>query len=120
MTDDLDRIYSSDEDLIPSSGFTDAVMHAVRLEAATPAAIPFPWRRAAAGVAAAIVLLVTVAVEASRFARAGMFDEPPAWPSMSWFQAATSSQWAWPIGGLILAALMTSTAMRMGRWLGER
>lgn len=45
----IDRILSSEETLFPSSGFAAAVMQRVREEAATPAPLPFPWKRAAFG-----------------------------------------------------------------------
>jgi hypothetical protein len=45
----LDQILSSDDVLTPSSGFAAGVMEAVREAAAEPPALPFPWRRFAAG-----------------------------------------------------------------------
>ena len=50
--DDLDRIFSREEDIVPSSGFAGGVMDAVRNQASTPPPIPFPWRRAIPGLAA--------------------------------------------------------------------
>jgi hypothetical protein len=35
-----------EEELLPSSGFVASVMDRVRQEAALPAPIPFPWKRA--------------------------------------------------------------------------
>lgn len=63
MTDaDLDRALRSENDsILPSSGFAAAVMAAVEREAAVPAPIAFPWKRAIPGlvaVAAAVVLLI--------------------------------------------------------------
>lgn len=53
MTDDeLDRILSQEEDIVPSSGFAGGVMDAVRNQASTPPPIPFPWRRAIPGLVA--------------------------------------------------------------------
>jgi hypothetical protein len=49
---ELDRIFSRDADLVPSSGFASAVMDAVRDEASAPPPIPFPWKRALPGIAA--------------------------------------------------------------------
>jgi len=62
-SDDLDRIFTSDmDDIQPSSGFVSSVMEAVRSEAAPPP-IPFPWKRALPGLAAAaVVVLVWVLV----------------------------------------------------------
>lgn len=45
----IDRILSSEEPLIPSSGFLASVMESVREEAAAPRPIPFPWKRCIPG-----------------------------------------------------------------------
>jgi hypothetical protein len=55
--DEMDRILSRDEQIAPSSGFVSSVMDAVRREAATPPPIPFPWERAAPGLAGWAVTL---------------------------------------------------------------
>jgi len=64
---ELDCILSRDGGIVPSSGFVAGVMDAVRREASTPQPIPFPWKRAAPGLAAWGVVLVA-AVIASRSA----------------------------------------------------
>jgi hypothetical protein len=56
--DDLDRMLSGEEDIVPSSGFVSNVMDAVRCEASTPPPIPFPWKWALPGLAAWTTLLV--------------------------------------------------------------
>jgi len=61
--DDLDRILSSQQEIIPSSGFVDAVMDAVRRESEAPP-MPFPWKRALPGLFAACFTLVSVLVAA--------------------------------------------------------
>lgn len=50
----LDRILSSEPELMPSSGFLAAVMERVEEESVAPAPIPFPWRRAIPGIVLAI------------------------------------------------------------------
>lgn len=45
----LDRILSTEEELIPSSGFLASVMERVEDEARAPAPIQFPWKRAIPG-----------------------------------------------------------------------
>ena len=55
MRNDINHALSGEEEIVPSSGFTASVMDAVRREAATPAPIPFPWKRALPG---AVVLCV--------------------------------------------------------------
>jgi len=54
--DSIDRILTTEEELIPSSGFLASVMERVQEEAAAPPPIPFPWKRAIPGI------LLTVAV----------------------------------------------------------
>jgi hypothetical protein len=60
--DDFDRMLSSEEDIVPSSGFAGSVMDAVRAEAATPAPIPFPWKWAMPGLAAEALVLVSLLI----------------------------------------------------------
>jgi hypothetical protein len=72
----LDAALLADHDqILPSSGFADAVMTAVRADAAAPAPIPFPWKRAVpglVGVVAGFALLVALLVAlVSTFARSG-------------------------------------------------
>lgn len=49
--DHIDRVLSSDQELVPTSGFLASVMDQVREEAITPQPIPFPWKRALPGMA---------------------------------------------------------------------
>ena len=49
----VDRILSSEEPLIPSSGFVASVMEQINEEAHVPPPIAFPWRRAIPGIALA-------------------------------------------------------------------
>jgi hypothetical protein len=53
MTDhEINRALSGEPEIVPSSGFAESVMDAVRSEAAAPPPIPFPWRRALPGLIA--------------------------------------------------------------------
>jgi hypothetical protein len=56
-SDDLDRILSEDEQILPSSGFANSVMDAVHQEAAVPPPIVFPWKRLLPGLCAAALTL---------------------------------------------------------------
>ena len=57
--EEMDRVLARDADGIRASPrFATAVMAAVRREAKTPPPIPFPWTRAAPGIAAALLLVV--------------------------------------------------------------
>ena len=60
--DEIDRILSREDDILPSSGFGASVMDAVRREAAAPPPIPFPWKRALPGLVVGGLVLVLVLV----------------------------------------------------------
>lgn len=73
----LDTALAAEHDqILPSSGFADSVMTAVHAQAAAPAPIPFPWKRAIpglVGIAGGIVLLVGfITAFLVSFARAGI------------------------------------------------
>lgn len=63
--DDLDRILSAEEEIIPSLGFVSPVMDAVRHDAGAPRPIPFPWKRALPGLCAAGLAVAWVIVAGS-------------------------------------------------------
>jgi hypothetical protein len=65
MDDNLDRILSTDQDVVPSSAFVDNLMAAVRREASTPAPIAFPWWRVVPGFAICAVALTAFMVIAA-------------------------------------------------------
>lgn len=60
---ELDHILSQDESLVPSSGFIGSVMDAVRREALAPPPIPFPWKWALPGIAAAVLTFVAIVIQ---------------------------------------------------------
>jgi len=62
--DELDAILSKDQEIIPSSGFVNVVMDAVRREAATPPPIPFPWKYALPGIVAAGLVVAAIVIAA--------------------------------------------------------
>ena len=69
MTNDrIDEILGNEPELVPSSGFAASVMERVREEAAAPAPIPFPWKRAVPGMLVAAGVFGWSAVELVRFA----------------------------------------------------
>ncbi len=53
---DLDRMLTERDDIVPSSGFVASVMEAVREEAAAPAPIPFPWKWAVPGFVVSVAM----------------------------------------------------------------
>jgi hypothetical protein len=60
--EDFDRTLSSEQEIIPSSGFVASVMDAVQREATAPPPVPFPWKRALPGLLAASVALIALFV----------------------------------------------------------
>ncbi len=62
----IDEILAGEEVLVPSSGFLASVMERVEEEAAAPAPIPFPWKRAIPGMVIAAAVLGGAAVEFAR------------------------------------------------------
>lgn len=64
MDDNLDRILSTDRDVVPSSAFVRNVMAAVRGEALTPAPISFPCWGIVPGLAICAVALTAFLIVA--------------------------------------------------------
>lgn len=62
MDKNVDRILSSDQDVIPPSDFVRSVMAAVHREASTPAPISFPWWRVVPGLAVCGIALTALLV----------------------------------------------------------
>jgi hypothetical protein len=60
--EELDRILSRADEIVPSSGFVAQVVDAVQQESATPPPIRFPWRRALPGFGAAVLLAIVTAL----------------------------------------------------------
>jgi uncharacterized membrane protein len=99
--DDLDHILSRDDDIVPSSGFVSSVMDAVRREAATPPAIPFPWKRALPGLVAWAVMLVLLFAPQTASAP----DRLP--------QAAASIGAGWIALALLLSFFLVKLSLRL-------
>lgn len=106
--DDLDRILSRDDDIVPSSGFVSSVMDAVRGEAATPPAIPFPWRRAVPGLVAWAVTLVAVVVAAF-----GWTEDPSASAIAGLVEASASIGAGWIVLALLMSFVSVKLSMRL-------
>ena len=60
MDDDLDRILSRDQEILPSSAFVVSVMDVVRREAMAPPPIPFPWKAVLPGLCGALLALASL------------------------------------------------------------
>jgi len=58
--EELDRALSTEGEIVPSAGFTDAVMEAVRREATIPPPISFPWKCVLPGLAFAVFAVLAL------------------------------------------------------------
>jgi hypothetical protein len=70
----IDHILATEEELVPSSGFLASVMDRVSDEAAKPAPIPFPWKRAIPGMLLAAGVLGWGGVELIRVVLPALHD----------------------------------------------
>lgn len=114
--DDLDRILSSkDDDILPSSGLLTSVMDAIRSEATTPPPIPFPWKRALPGLAAAVSALVWLLALLldQLFQRSGMLPVTASLPA-GWAPAVQM------IGWIVLALLLSLVSVKLSMELASR
>jgi hypothetical protein len=118
--DEIDHILSREDEILPSSGFTVSVMHAVRREAAAPPPIPFPWKRAlpglvVAGLALALVLVVGVVAIAQlgkASATTQFFMSPPSvWPPI--FHGGIESASIWAALSLLMAFVSVKLSMHL-------
>jgi hypothetical protein len=107
--DDLDRILSKEQEILPSSGFIDSVMDAVRCEAAAPPPIPFPWKRAVPGLCAACLALVALFAAGSRLLIGATATRPVSAGLLSAF-ASILQVWKTVDAGWIILALAVSLA----------
>ena len=98
---EIGRILVGEEELLPSSGFAASAMERVRQEAALPAPLPFPWKRAILILLAASVAAAWSAVEMVRWG----------WP---WLEQL-EQDW-WTISPLHLSAAQVGAA-RQAEWV---
>jgi hypothetical protein len=119
--DEIDRILSRKDDILPSSGFAVSVMDAVRREAAAPPApIPFPWMRALPGLvvgASALVLVLIAGVvaiaQADKTATAPQFSMPSAFAMPPLFHGGMESAAIWSVLALLVAFVSVKLSMRV-------
>ena len=110
--DDLDRFLSKDE-IVPSSGFVARVMDAVRVEAAAPPAIPFPWLRALPGL---VATAATFAAVIGGFFGLGVVSRPSIEEQGVPVAAlVASNEVAWVIVVLLLCAVPAVLSLRLIR-----
>jgi len=102
MTDDIDRVLSSEPEIQPSRAFVASVMNAVERESAAPPPIPFPWLRALPMAAVALALAVVVVTLAPVFSAAPSSVPSPAVDGF--VRAASTPAAVWTAVGLLVSA----------------
>lgn len=112
--DDINRILSKEQEIIPSSGFVGSVMDAIRREAAPPP-IPFPWKRAMPGLSAAGFALVWVLFAGITLFIRGTATQPLPPELLSSFTSVTG---AWKTVGaswITLALVLSFASVKFAR-----
>jgi hypothetical protein len=89
------EILSSEEEILPSSGFVAAVMARVQDEAGAPPPIPFPWMRVLPGFALVAGVIGWVGVEAMRAGVPAMQQQALAAPHLPTGLAMPMEQAGW-------------------------
>ena len=126
-TRDMDAALGGEERIVPSSGFLDRVMDAVRREAREPEPLPFPWLRALPGLTAALFAIAAVVYFAlhgsaapSAQARALPPDVSPAINShaanqmLTLIGSAASVHNGWMVLALVLTIGCIHLSLRLG------
>jgi hypothetical protein len=123
MTDheEIDRVLSREDEILPSSGFVVSVMEAVRREAAAPPPIPFPWQRALPGLVVGSLILVLVGIGAvlvvSRLGGASaavpQFSVSPPSGTPALFRSGLESAVRWTALSLLAAFVCVKLSMRL-------
>lgn len=114
--DDLDRILSEDQEIIPSPGFVNSVMDSVRREALTPGPIPFPWKRALPGLASVVLSLALLLIAGGTLFTRGIAAQPQ--PLVLPFaydrilEAARSIRASWIVLALLLSLASAKFSIR--------
>ncbi len=117
--DNIDRILSRKDEILPSSGFAVSVMDAVRREAAAPPPIPFPWKRALPGlVVAGMVLTLILVAGLMAIAEMGNATAPRVSASLPSvmplvFGGGVESATAWILLALLIAYVSVKLSMRL-------
>ena len=116
---EIDRVLSREDEILPSSGFAVSVIEAVRREAAAPPPIPFPWKRALPGLVVGGLVLALVLV-AGVVAIAQMGKAPAPQPSMSLpsvplpiFHGGIGSAAIWTMLALLITFVSVKLSMRI-------
>jgi hypothetical protein len=116
--EDLERMLSSEENIVCSSGFVANVMDAVERAASTPAPIPFPWKYVIPGLMASLIALVSFVSLA--FGNFNVSSTGPAIPTLAPIPAGLVESLkafdaAWIAVALLVSATSVIFSMRIAR-----
>jgi hypothetical protein len=118
--EEVNRMLSSEDEILPSSGFAAAVMDAVRREAAVPPPIPFPWKRALPGMIVAglvfvlaVMAVVAVIVYLPMTSTVPQVSTPPSSLGSLGLHGGIESATAWTVLALLLAFVSVKLSMSL-------
>ncbi len=106
--DDFDEVLASEDPIVPTSGFTAAVMEAVRRDAAATAPISFPWNAALPGLCAALAIAVCMVLAFVHLVRT---SAPVANSASVLFGEALRSSVHFGLGWIALSLLLSLIAI---------
>lgn len=115
--EDLDRILSGEDPIVPSAGFTALVMENIRSEATAPRPIPFPWKRALPGVAVLGLALGAVLVGLAEVVWRA-WATPPATTEALAIQPLDVTPYTVP-ASIVLALLVSWAALKLSMRLAS-
>jgi hypothetical protein len=120
--DEIDRMLSREDEILPSSGFAVSVIDAVRRDAAAPPPIPFPWKRALPGLVAGgfalAMILVAGASAIVQLARASTAQQlsmslPSTLMPLFGLQRNLGSAAGWTLLALLVTFVSVKLSMRL-------
>ena len=116
--DDLDRLLEAHDEIVPSSGFTDAVMAAVRQKAWETPPLRFPWARGALWpLTAALVVVLSVA---SGFVGPVASELPGVVGTGELLTVIGDAASSVRLGSMVLALLVTLVSVALSSHLASR
>ena len=118
--EEIDHMLSSEDEILPSSGFAVAVMDAIQREAATPPPIPFPWKRALPGMVVgglmfvlALVAIVAIIVHLPMTSTIPQVSAAPPFLEPLGLQGGIGSATKWTVLALLIAFVSVNLSMRL-------
>lgn len=111
--DELDRILSRDQEVIPSPGFINSVMDSVRREALAPEPIPFPWKRALPGVASLVLALALLLIAGGTLFTRGIASQSQALVLPFAYDKIVDAARSIRAGWIVLALLLSLASAKL-------